>query len=162
VFESETALNAFLLGYLQQSLADLEEGQLDEVPIEGLHSVRWLLTHLAIAADMGLVLLGQPKECPNAWHVAYGPKTAGISHEKIRPSLDDLIEKLRSLYPRVAQIAQSASPELLDQAHKLDLLKSTPIQTNRQLIAHLLTTHLAIHLGQLSAIRRQLGFPHLF
>lgn len=162
MFDSETALNAFLLGYLRQSTADLQDGRLDDVPIDGFHSARWLLTHLAICADMGLVLLGQPKECPNAWHVAYGPKTAGTSHEKIRPSKDDLLCSIDSLYPKVAMVAQSADPQLLDQPHPLQLLKGTPIQTNGQLISHLLTTHFAVHLGQLSAIRRQMGIPHLF
>jgi uncharacterized damage-inducible protein DinB len=162
VFESEAVLNAFLLNYLRQSLADLPEEKLDEVPIADLHSLRWILTHLAIVADMGLVLLGKAKECPGAWHAAYGPKSTGRTHEKIRPTRIELTEKIDSLYPKVVEAAKSASAELLDQQHPLELLRSTTIQTNRHLMAHLLTTHFAIHLGQLSAIRRQMGFPHLF
>lgn len=162
MFDNEIALNQFLLRYTQLSVADLREEQLDSVPITGFHSPRWILTHLAICADMALVMLGQTKQCPSAWHAAYGPKSSGTTHDKIRPATTELLATIDELYPEVCVHASQASPEFLAQPHPLDLLKGTSIQSNAQLLSHLLTTHYAVHLGQLSAVRRQLGLPYLF
>jgi uncharacterized damage-inducible protein DinB len=162
MFDNEIALNTFLLKYTRMSVADLVEEQFDSVPISGLHSPRWILAHLAICADMALVMLGKTKQCPAAWHVAYGPKSAGTTHEKIRPQTGELLDAINRLYPEVGVAASQASLEFLEQSHSLDLLKGTSIQTNSHLLSHLLTTHYAVHLGQLSAIRRQMGLAYLF
>jgi uncharacterized damage-inducible protein DinB len=161
-FESESTLNSFLLGYLKNQVADLEESQLDLTPVSGFHSVRWILCHLAIAADMGVVLLGGEKQCPSAWHVAYGPGSSGVTHDKIKPTKGELLAKIDELNATLCSLANSADEAFLRQPHQLHLLKATPLQTQGDLISHLLTTHFATHIGQLSALRRQMGLPHLF
>jgi hypothetical protein len=144
---SEATLNVFLRQYLKMITNDLDERHLDAIVINGFHSPRWILCHLAIAGDMGLRMLGKDRHCPKTWAVAYGP---------------ELLSKISDIYTELASAVQSAPSELLEQPHSLELLKSSALQTNGHLISHLLTTHFAVHLGQLSTIRRQIGLPHLF
>lgn len=162
MFETEMVLNQFLRDYLHQSVDSLSEEQLDATPINGFHSTRWILMHLAVTGDMGLVLLGETKQYPAAWHVAYGPKSSGSTHPKITAGSSELLEKIDQLYPQIQPSAVQAGTALLSQRHQLTLLKDTALQTNGHLLSHLLTTHFAVHLGQVSAIRRQFGFEPLF
>ena len=158
---SETTgnLNRFLRYYLQRLLSDIHETQLDDGPIAGLHSFRWILCHLAVTGDMGRVMLGQDKRCPAAWHAAYGPRSSGVSHDKIRPSKAELLEQLEAVYQQLQELYESAPAELLSQAHPVGLLSQTSIRSNGDLLAHLLTTHFASHVGQLSAMRRAWDWP---
>jgi len=45
----------------------------------------------------------------------------------------------------------------MDQPHSVQILKETPIRTNGDLLAHLMSTHQSFHLAQLSACRRKAG-----
>ena len=158
----ETTLNSFLLQYLSMLTGDLQEEQLDLVPVEGLHTARWILAHIASTGDYGLRLLGQKPKCPRTWHVAYGPGSSGLTHPEIKPTKDELLENIREVYQELAKGFESTSLDGLDKPHGLGLLEKTPIQTKGQLISHLMTTHFSMHIGQLSAMRRQMGFPKLF
>lgn len=158
----ESTLNRFTRQYLSMLIDGLTEDQLDLVPVDGFHSARWLLSHIATTGDFGLKLLGLPTNCPRTWQVAYAPGSEGVTHPQIRPSKDELLSKITEVYEQLAQGIESASKELLSEPHGLGLLEKTAIETKGQLISHLLTTHFAVHLGQLSAMRRQMGLPHLF
>jgi hypothetical protein len=50
----------------------------------------------------------------------------------------------------------------MNERHKVPILRHTPLVTWSDVVAHLLTTHAAFHISQLSACRRQAGHPHLF
>lgn len=158
----ESTLNGFTRQYLTMLVGGLTEEQLDLVPIDGFHSARWLLTHIATTGDFGLKLLGLPTKCLRTWQVAYAPGSDGVTHPEIRPSKVELLAKIADIYEQLAQGLESASQELLAEPHGLALLQRTSIQTKGHLVSHLITTHFAVHLGQLSAMRRQMGLPHLF
>ncbi len=49
------------------------------------------------------------------------------------------------------------TPEVLDAPHAIELLKTTVLKTNGDVLAHLMTTHESFHLAQLSACRRKAG-----
>jgi len=55
-----------------------------------------------------------------------------------------------------------ATLEEMTLVHEVDLLKATPLKTRGDLVGHILTTHFATHLGQLSSLRRHFGRPPLF
>jgi len=159
---TESTLNGFARQYLSMLTNDLTEEQLDLVPIDGFHSARWLLCHVATTGDFGLRLLGLPTKSPRTWQVAYAPGSSGVTHPEIRPSKDELLRKIAEIYEQLVEGLGAASQDLLAEPHGLALLQRTAIQTKGQLISHLMTTHFAVHLGQLSAMRRQMGLPHLF
>ncbi len=62
----------------------------------------------------------------------------------------------------MAGAAPNADAAKLAIPHRMELFENTPLQTRGDLVAHLLATHPAFHLGQLSTWRRQMGFAPLF
>ena len=61
MFEREVTLNEFNRFYLRNLLAELPKSSLDDVAFEGAHSLRWILAHLAIAADYGILQFAIPR-----------------------------------------------------------------------------------------------------
>jgi hypothetical protein len=65
-------------------------------------------------------------------------------------------------YSLLCESLKNASKEHLSVAHEVDLLKYTVLKTKGQLTAHILSSHFSTHLGQLSTLRRLMGFDPLF
>jgi len=162
MFESEAMLNRLNRTYLARVMADYPEKDLDLEPQPGLHSARWILAHLAIVADFGLKHLGRPMDCPAEWLAAYGPASPPGTNPAVIPSREDLLAAITRGYDRLIEAAQSAPLDLLDRPHDLERLKWTGLATKGELMSHVLATHFALHLGQLSTLRRLLGFAPLF
>ena len=162
MFEREIRLFRFMLGYLQSIVKDLDESQLT-VPLENTaNPPAWVLAHLAIVNDTGLRIFGEPSVCPRVWHVAFGmgkkPSELTIPY----PSKTELMEKLTEGHGRLCAAAAKADPTAMNQPHAFAPFKGSPIETVGDIVAHLLTTHFASHVGQLSVMRRQLGFTPIF
>ncbi len=162
MFEREAVLYDFLLGYIQRLSADIEDQQLDWSPQPGVHSAAWILSHLAIATDYALMNLGQKPALPKEWHKRFGPGSNELSAGEGRPGKAELLEALAAGHARVKEAVKSVKSENLQGAHPVKVLDGTPIKTVEHLIAHLMTTHAAIHVGQLSFWRRCAGKPPLF
>lgn len=162
MFEESITLNEFNRGYLSRLLADIADDQLDWQPHSGLHSVRWLLAHLAIAADYGFAQLGMPFLCPADWHQAYGPTSQAGTSATIRPSREELVSMIERAYSQLCSAAREATPEAMAVPHAVALLQSTNLRTKGDLLAHILVSHFAVHVGQLSSVRRLAGKPMLF
>jgi uncharacterized damage-inducible protein DinB len=160
--DSLVTLNRFNLAYLKRLLADITDDELDAQPHAELHSVRWILAHLAIAVDYGLMQLDQAFVCPLKWHAAYGPKSQPGSAKLVRPGRDELMEAIETGYHTLCEGLAAASPQELSVPHQVDLLKDTPLTSKRDIISHILTTHFSLHLGQMSAVRRMFGRGPLF
>lgn len=155
-------LNRFNRVYLDRLLADLPEELWDVQPQPGLHSVRWILAHLAICVDFGMKQLNLPGMCPADWLAAYGPRSSPGTAEQIRPSRQQLLDVIERGYELLISEASRADPSILELPQQLSLLPGNPLRTRRDLLGHLLVTHFAVHLGQLSSLRRLLGKPPLF
>jgi uncharacterized damage-inducible protein DinB len=162
MFEHCVTLNEFNRGYLQLLMADISDEQLDHQPADGLHSIRWILAHLAVVSDYGFKLLGQPLRCPLAWHAAYGPTSAAGTARVVRPSRDDLLLAIEKGYAALCEALKSVAPGILDGPHEVELLKNSNLKSKADLTAHILATHFATHLGQLSTLRRLMGRAPLF
>lgn len=162
MFRNEIMLNNFNRSYLQNLLKDLSEESLDVQPAPGLHSTRWILAHLAVVSDYGFMMLDLPKLCPLEWHKAYGPASQPGSCEKVRPSQLELIAAINDGYDKLCHACRTVSVEHLGLPHGVGLLEGTPLQSRGDLICHILSSHFAAHLGQLSTNRRLLGRPPLF
>ena len=162
MFELEITLNEFNRAYLESLLASLTDEQLDEQPAPGLHSARWILAHLAVVVDYGFQQLEMPFICPKAWHAAYGPGTEPGTDARVQPSRAELMSVISNGYSLLCESLKNASKETLSAAHEVDLLKHTVLKTKGQLTAHILSSHFSTHLGQLSTLRRLMGFDPLF
>lgn len=162
MFEHEITIHEFLLGYLKMLLRDIDEEQLDTQPFGGANTPRWILAHLAICTDYASKALGGERACPREWHAAYGPTSQPNAPDAPRPAKSELLDAIAKGHARVGELARKADPEKMKTLHTLEILKGTPIKTVGEFIAHLMTSHLAGHIGQLSYWRRSLGKEPLF
>lgn len=162
MFNREITLNQFFLDYFEGLIKDLPEDGLAEQGAGQGHSALWLLGHLAVTGDSGRMLLGRERMCPPAWFVAFGPKSSDEIKNPGKYDAGEMIETIRRVYPDLQQAASQADPEAMQQPHPVEILKGSKLVTNADVLAHLLTTHFAMHLGQLSYWRRLQGKPALF
>jgi hypothetical protein len=160
MLENERALYAFLLDYARMLAADIDEAELARQPVSGMNHPAWILGHLALCTDFALMLLGEPKACPKEWSGLFGPGSTLTTDRAAYPSKADLLAALESGHERVGRAAERIDPARLGEAHPFRLaFLEGKIDTVGLMLAHLLTTHEAAHLGQLSAWRRAMGMP---
>lgn len=160
MFEHARKLYAFQLGYLRLLVGDLDDARLAEQPVAGMNHAAWLLGHLAISTDFALAMLGREKACPETWHSTFAPGSTVRADRAAYPSRTVLLDALTRGHEAVDRAVTEAPPEVFDRPHPLEiafLKRSLP--TVGDLVAHLMTTHEATHIGQLSAWRRALGMP---
>ncbi|MBD3675348.1 MAG: DinB family protein [Planctomycetaceae bacterium] len=150
-------LNQFLLGYFDSLVKDLPMEKLAERPAGTGHSCLWLLGHIAISVDFGNKVLGQETVCPARWFVAFGPGSSDDVKNPEKYDAADMIDIIRTGYPKLQELALAADESLLAEPHPVEMLQNTALKTKGDLLGHLLTTHLSLHLGQLSYWRRLQG-----
>lgn len=161
MFAQATTLNRFALGYLEQLVADIDDAQLAGQHFSGQNHPAWVLGHLAVVADYGLSLVGQPARNPKAWRVLFGPGSKPVADRSQYPAKGELVTAVAAGYQSLAEQASAADRAALAVPHTFPpLLAALP--TRADMIAHLLTTHFALHLSQISQWRRQAGKDPLF
>ena len=162
MFVQEITLNQFFLDYFESLLKDLPLDRLSQQGNGKGHSALWILGHLAVSVDYGRMVLGLERECPARWLVAFGTGSPDEVNNPDKYDAQEMIDSIRTGYPALQEAAANADPELMQQPHQVEVLVGSRVVTNADLMAHLLTTHLAMHLGQLSYWRRLQGQPALF
>ena len=161
MFETETTLNSFLISGLQKVMADIPEDRINERAPGNGHPPLWVLGHLALVAEMGEKMLGGSIQ-HMSWIPVFGPGSPDDVPEPEKYSRSEMIDLIVTAYPRLCTTAQNADQSILSQPHGVELLADTEIVTVGDLIAHILTSHVAFHLAQLSTWRRAAGHGPLF
>ena len=157
MFERELTLYKFTLGHLKLVATDLDESAMGTAPFEGGNPPVWILGHLAVATDYAGRILGLEPTCPPAWHKQFGPGSKPSELKAPLPSKIELLSAIENGYRRVVEATASASSEALNKSHSIEILKQTNLKTNGDVLAHLMSTHQAFHVAQLSACRRKAG-----
>jgi hypothetical protein len=162
MFERETNVYAFLLGYLRRVMADVPDEKLADEPAPGLNPPLWILGHLAISNDFGLRILGKPPVCPEAWAKCFGRGSKPADVPLPHPTKAELMQAIERGHEQVTAAARLADPARLALPNPAPVFKGTPVETTGDLLALLMTGHFGAHIGQLSLWRRLSGLPHLF
>jgi hypothetical protein len=156
MFERERTLYADLYGYARQLVADLPDEELAEQPTPGLNHPAWTLGHLVISADYTLKLLGAPTVAPEGWGGLFFPGTVPDPNRSAYPSKGELLNTYEAAHAAVAAAAAAADPAQMARPNPVESFRPR-FPTLGDMVAYLLTTHEAGHLGQLSAWRRTMG-----
>jgi hypothetical protein len=162
MLEYPLSLFDFNLAYLRLQVEDIPDDNFSLAAFPGGKTPRWLLGHLAVCNDYGLQLLGHDKTCSEEWHRSFGPGSDPTRSE-VQPNKAELLAAMERGASAFKEAARSATPEQLAAKHRVpmkQLVRHTP--TVGELVAHLLSTHVATHLGQLSVWRRQQGLAEVF
>jgi hypothetical protein len=162
MFDHEIRISKQMLHLLKGIVKDIDEAHFT-VPVPGAKNPpAYILCHLAVANDGALRLLGQPPLCPPEWRGIFGPGGNPDAVPLTYPSKIELVELLERGHAAICQAAVSASTDEMRQPHGIPFLAASPIQTKAEAVALLLTGHFSFHSGQLSLMRRQLGFAPVF
>ncbi|MEX2170010.1 MAG: DinB family protein [Pirellulales bacterium] len=158
-----TTLYRFTLASCEALMADIPQEQMEHQPSPAVNPPAWILGHLAICTDFALDLMGQPKRLPEEWHAEFRPGSKPLSEQHSYPDREELLIALREGHEAVVAALLQVTPEQLAAPNPLPMkfLQRT-LPTVGDLLAHLVTTHEAAHLGHLSNWRRQMGKPPLF
>jgi hypothetical protein len=157
MFERQLRLYGFMNGLLQRLMADVDEERFQQPLCEGGNSPAWVLAHLAIVNDYALRNLGEQRVAPAEWHKRFRPGASPKDDPSPLPTKAEIFQTLEAGRRRVFEAAAKADPNAMSQPQTAEILKDTPIKTIGDVMDHLLTTHFAFHVGQISAWRRLEG-----
>lgn len=161
MFDNEITINEFQLGLCTRIAADLPESQLFQPAAGHGHPPVWVLGHLAICAELGQKWLGGKLSHPR-WMVLFGPGSSDQVADDGKLTPQALVDANIEGYAKFRELAALADPQRMLEPHGVELLHGTAIQTVGHFITHLLTSHLAFHMSQLSSCRRTGGHKALF
>jgi len=161
MFEQEIKLNQFVMTSFNQVVADIPKDRVNERPAGNGHPPLWVLGHLAICVELGHLMLGTPIKTTE-WMPVFGPGSSDTVEDPETYDAADLITKINEGYAGLCKAAASADAAALAEPNGVDLLDGSPLVTRGDLVSHLLTTHFAFHVAQLSAWRRAAGHGPLF
>lgn len=156
--DRETILAAFrfTLEYAEKLAAELSDDELALQPHPGMNHAAWVLGHVALGSDLVAALLGQSLVTDANWMTTFGPGSTPTPDRSAYPAKEQLLTTMRTTHARAIDLLSRATPEQLNQPNQTPFFPAQ-FPTVGALITHLLTTHAALHLGQLSAWRRALG-----
>ena len=155
----ECTLYGFTMHYLRLLVEGIDDAQMAVQPAPQINHPAWLLGHLAIAADYVPLVLGEKMSLPEAWHKQlFGPGSLPTTERDRYPSKAELVASLERLYERNLQLVAAAPEATLAAPHKIEFFLPL-LPTVGDMVAHLMSTHVAFHLGQLSTWRRLMGLP---
>ena len=158
MFDREFVLNAWVVDFARKLAAGNDEGKMTYQPAPGMNTPLCVFGHLAVCTEYGLKLLGRPTSCPEAWHAAFGIGSNPAEPPSPQPTKADLLAALASGHARLNAAMAEATPAQSSTANPFDFLAKA-LPTVGDLLAHLTSSHPAMHLGQLSAWRRLNGLP---
>lgn len=163
MFEQQLVLYRYLLSYGRMQARDIPEEQFTAQPNAGVNHPAWQFGHLSVVSDYGLKLLGAKPLCPPDWAALFSPGTAPLPDSSKYPTKKELVAMWKAGHEALEQAVATADPAQLDRPNELpfELIRKA-FPTQRDLLAHLLSTHEAGHMGQLAMWRRLMGMKAMF
>ena len=152
---------AFNLGYARKLVGDVPDERMAEQPAGIPNHAAWIIGHLANTCDFAGQQLGLDPISPNQWAERFGNGSVPVADRSKYPAKAALLKALEDGHARVAEALGKADPKALEAENPVEGLRPAA-PTVRDLLTFILTTHEAIHLGQLSAWRRAAGFGSVF
>ena len=154
-------VNEFLVRFGQRLLSEIPDERMTEQPLPGVNHPAWILGHLALTADGVGEMLGGKRTLPAEWSTLFGQGSQPSSVRSGYPSKSELLRAFEECHHRLREQAAAAGPEVLAQPPTSPRAREA-FPTFKELAAFILTGHVGVHLGQLSAWRRMIGLPPTF
>jgi hypothetical protein len=161
MFETDLTINQFLLGYCRMMVEEIPDERMAEQPLPNVNHPAWILGHLAYSGDAAVGRLGGQKTLADGWTQKYGPGSRLLAVRAEYPPKKELLLILEERFEHARRLAAVATKEHMAHPNPNPRMKAG-LPTVGDSVAFLLTGHLAVHLGQLSAWRRMVGMPPLF
>jgi len=149
----------FQLKYLHQLVENIPDERLYEKQLEGLNSAGWLLGHICVEADdviNHLKVQDRFKTLDAQWTTWFRNTTGRIEALEGLPKKAELINTLNERYQILGQVYLELSEEQRKGGHPSKMLQNV-LTTFDAWFAHHLTTHIAVHCGNLVVWKKVIG-----
>ncbi|TWT41437.1 DinB family protein [Botrimarina hoheduenensis] len=144
---------------LQKLTADIADDKFAEQPIPGINHPAWLVGHVSLYNDVIAALLrGQAFD--NPWDAPCGKNSQPLADRAAYGSKTAILDQFQSGYEDAAAVMAEAHAA----AWEAPLAHPTwgkQFATVAPAVVYLATTHLGLHVGQLSGWRRAAGMPRV-
>lgn len=143
----------------QRLTADIPDERMAEQPVEGINHPAWLIGHvLPYNGVIAALLRGESFE--NPWNAPCGKSSSPTTDRSAYSGKESLIRELVAGYERAAEVITQAPREAWTSTFDHPEW-GKQFDSVAPAVTFLTTTHLALHLGQLSAWRRAAGLPRV-
>jgi hypothetical protein len=161
--DSECLLNRWMLAFTESLIEDLSNEQV-YMRLGNASSKTnppaWILGHLAAEADKARTIVGETALLPSDWYTAYlqgsSPDVVTVRHTK-----QELWQANETVYAALRETVLALPPERLAEPSHSDFLRPH-LPTKAAWFGHILTTHVAMHAGQIQYWRRLQGLERGF
>ena len=137
---------------LEKALADIPATDVAVQPRGVVNHAAWTLTHLCVANDFLLQLLGESMLCPAGWAEVAKPGTIPQPDASMYPSLAESLTTIHQQRKQIVEAVTRADPETFNQPAPDALRDFAP--TLGHIITYLLAVHTHYHLAQIYVWKR--------
>jgi len=159
MFEHAINVSKFGIAYADMLLADIDADQFAHQPVSGMNHPAWVVGHLAFVADRVASMLGTEPQLAD-WKELFGGGSQ-LQDASAYPPKDELIAAWHAAQDRLHDAIASADPSAFEGDNPIDRMKAVA-PSMKDFVTFILTSHAAVHLGQVSSWRRASGKPALF
>ncbi len=150
--------SAINLEYAKKLVADIPEDKMYVQPAPGMNHASWILGHLTFVFDSMIRVFDQKPSMTPEWVELFNLASKPVAEAGRYPAKAALLEAYEKSYQRSVEAVKAAPHEAFDREFPNPRLRPM-LPTVGVAMVHVLTTHHATHLGQLSAWRRAQGLP---
>ncbi len=154
--ELERKLYGMMSGMLISMVDGIPKDQFQQRTGNG-NPPSWILGHLAIVNEFGVATVGGKPELLEEYLGIFGP---GSPPTGTHPSKEELLEMFTTSKSRFLNTLDSTTDDVLNAERDSQILKEQLPKTV-DMIGHILTSHISLHVGQLSAWRRERGMDSI-
>lgn len=162
LFEIVRPIYDFNLHFAHKLVEDVADERMCVQPVPGqtMNHAAFLLGHLAWTSDSAISLLGEQPGPAAGWKDLVGMGAVPQSDRALYPGKAELLKALSEAHERIVAALPKVTEEVLTRPAP-ERIRSR-FRTVGIAIVGLMTSHEAMHLGQLSAWRRAQGLPAVF
>ena len=154
--ELERKLYGMMSGMLTSMVDEIPEDQFQQQLGKG-NPPSWILGHLAVVNDFGVATVGGKPELLEEYLTVFGPGSPPVGEH---PSKNELLKMFTTSQSRFMAALDSTTDDVLGAERDSPILKEQ-LPKVADMIGHLLTSHISLHVGQLSAWRRERGMDSI-
>lgn len=144
--------------YAKRLVADIADADLCAQPAPGMNHAAWVLGHLTYVFNSMAGVFEVKTPLPDGWKELFNLSSKPLPERDKYPSKAALLAAYEASYAQIVELVRAATPESLEREFPNPRLKPL-LPTVGVAMVHILTSHQAAHLGQLSAWRRAQGLP---
>ena len=148
------------LDFLRRMLADVPETMMTVQPCGAVNHPAWVVGHLTYSCQAIGGELGLEPWLPVNWEQQFGTGSAPVERRDAYPNKPELLAALADAERRITQ--------RIHELGEADLVKPLPdircrdeFPTVGHAVLHILTSHAAVHVGQVTVWRRVVGLEPL-